>query len=199
MRPLLAVLAFCCLSMPIWGDMGVPGHTRVPRDLVIETDEVYPDHRFFLQSLRGLEPLPLAPGEPYRIDGQGRNGTHRIAYVIAVPRSLVEKEGEGALAAELSPHNAGPGEFKVVPGVLRSEMIDFRADVPFYDSRDRVIDRYRLEMNSAESLRLVWLGQNEGSPWLKGTWIVVGLSMSVSIIWGGWWIIRRVRRRGSAV
>jgi len=79
--------------------------------------------------------------------------------------------------------------------VLRSDSIDFRAYVPFYDSRDRVIDHYRVEVNSGQSLRLVWLGQNEGSRWLKGMWIVAGLSLSASIIAGGFWIVRKVGQR----
>jgi hypothetical protein len=171
--------------------MGVPGFTPVPHDLAIEADESYPDYRFFLQSPRGLEPISLAPGKPHRIDGQGRHGINRIAYVIAVPHSLLEQKGESNLAAELKAN-------KSVPGILWSEMIAFRTDVPFFDSRDRVIDRYRVELNAPDNLRLVWLAQNEGSRWVKGAWAAGGICVSGSIIWFGWWATRRVRRSWSS-
>jgi hypothetical protein len=141
-----------------------------------------------LHSPRGLEPLQLAAGTPCHIDGNDRNGSLRVAYVIAVPRALLQQNGERSLPTEFPSHNWGPG-------VLKSHMIDFHSDVPFYDSRDRVIDRYRLTLDSAASLRLVWVGQNQGSVWVKGAWAAVGLSLSVSIIWFGCRLIRRFSTR----
>jgi hypothetical protein len=88
---------------------------------------------------------------------------------------------------------------KWAPGVLRSQMIDFRSDVPFYDSRDRVIDRYRLTVDSSDTLQLVWVGQNQGSVWVKAAWAAVGLCLSASIIWLGWRLVRRFSPKRSSV
>jgi hypothetical protein len=170
--------------------MALPWDRRVPCEIQIETDEAFPDFCLFLHSTGSLKPIALAPGQPYRIET--REALTWAASVVAVPRTLASDNGQNALAAEL---DSG----KVPPGVLRLESIVFRADLPFYDTRERVIDRYRLESDGSGSLRLVWLGRNEGSRLMKGAWAVAGLLASGSILWLGFWCLHRLFRSRQAL
>lgn len=193
-RPGFASLVLA-VSLPnaALADMGTPGFSRVPHDYVIEVESTFPGYRFWLISPRGLEPLDLAPGRPLIVNGEGRLGSHRNARVIAAPVGLIEGIGEEQFqkldekrwSAEADPrlsqvHESGP--------------IDFYGSVPFFDSRERVIDRYRLEFVPGQHVRLVWLEQNAGSRWVKRAWLAAGILVPVAVLWGFWWAVRRLRR-----
>lgn len=130
-------------------DMGPPpGFSRVPRDLVLEVESEFPGYRFWLVLHSRVEPLDLAPDRSFRVGGEGRGGSHRLAHIVAAPVGMVEGMGEGKF------HEAFLAG-KLPPGVFRSdEIIDFSARVPFYDSRERVIDRYGVEFEPGQPVRL---------------------------------------------
>ena len=186
MRFSLTLVASLSLASTAFADVASPFSSRVPLDVVFEVDRAYPDYRFWLVSPRGLEPLALSPGDPQIVDGNGRNGS--IARVAAVPRALVEQLGEKELADALQTE-------KKIAGVLFSNSVDIAGSVPFYDSRSRVIERYQLEIVSPTELRLVFLGQNDGSRGVKIAWVAAGLCLATGIVWGGWRLLRLFRRR----
>jgi hypothetical protein len=180
----LAVLLLLPLSAR--ADVPSPGHFRVPHDFVIEVEQDYPNHRFWLVMPRDVQALSLAPGRPFRIDGSRRGGLRYRALIIAAPPGFVEGMDERKVFAAVTADNPPAG-------VLRSQRIDFGGWAPFFDSRDRLVDHYRLELNSDE-VRLVWLGQNEGSVWVKVAWAVAGLSASVALVLAGLFAVRRLWR-----
>lgn len=189
-----AVLA--CLTVSAGAaraDMGTPGVSRVPHDFVIEVESGFPGYRFWLVSPHGIEPLDLARGRPFRIDGEGRTGSHRIAYIVAAPIALVEETGKDKFEAALWPRKFD-ADGRLPPTVIWSESIDFLGQVPFYDTRERVIDRCRLEFVPGQHVRLVWLEENSGSTAVKRAWLAAGVLVPVAVLSGGWWAVRRVRR-----
>jgi hypothetical protein len=192
MRQLVLTVALALsISGTAFADMGPPpGYSRVPHDFVFEVESEVPGYRFWLVSPRGAEPLDLAPGRPCRVDGEGRTGSHRIAYVVAAPAGLIE-----SLKATPAEQEFWSG--KLPQSVLPSDPIDFYARVPFYDSRERVIDRYRVEFAPGQPVRLVWLGRNEGSPWVKRAWAAAGLFASGAVGCGVLWLRRKWARRKS--
>ncbi len=186
---LFAVLAsFAALPEAAFADMGIPGQTRIPHDFVFEVEADFPGYQFWLVSPRGTEPLDLAPGRPFRVDGEGRHGSHRVAWVVVTPVGLAEEMGKAEFEKLASMH-------KLPSEVFTSESIDFLGSVPFYDTRERVIDRYRLEFVPGQHVRLVWLEQNKGSAWPQFACFGTGVLVPIATVWGGWWAIRRVRRK----
>jgi hypothetical protein len=163
-----------------------PGYRAVDRDLVIETDRDFPGYRFWLASEKGIEPLEVTPARPCHIDGHGRYGSHRDAFVIAAPVGVVERHVQTLGARGLWDEISGG---RVPPGILRSELIDFGNALPFYDSRERVIDRYRLELEPGR-LTLVWLSQNQGDPLVKAAWVATGVIAAAVLVGGVWWVWR---------
>lgn len=127
---LLTVALTLSVAGTVFADMGpLPGFSRVPRDLVLEVESEFPGYRFWLVSHSRVEPLDLA-------------------HVAAAPVGMVEGMGEGKF------HEAFLAG-KLPPGVFRSdEIIDFSARVSFYDSRERVIDRYGVEFEPGQPVRL---------------------------------------------
>jgi hypothetical protein len=187
-HPILALVVVASFPGSALADMGpFPGFSSVPHDFVFEVETDSPDYRCWLVSPRGAELLDLAAGRPVRVDGAGRTGSHRIAYVIAVPLALVEELGE-ANFAKVAMRSELP------PSVKRSEHVDFYGSVAFFDSRSRVVDRYRVEITEAH-VRLVWLEQNAGSDWVKAEWAAAGIFLLVAALWIGWWVLRRLVRR----
>jgi hypothetical protein len=78
--------------------------------------------------------------------------------------------------------------------VLTSEDIDFLGQVPFYDTRERVVDRCRLEFVPGKYVRLVLVEQNVGSGAVKRAWFAAGVLVPAAVLTGGWWVVRRLRR-----
>jgi hypothetical protein len=188
-QPFLTVAFLLSVSGTAVADMGPPpGYSRVPRDLVLEVESEFPGYRFWLVSPRGAEPLDLAPGRPLRVDGGGRDGSHRIAYVIAAPVGLIE-------SLKVTPAEQDFWSGKLPPSVLWSEKLDFYARAPFYDSRERVIDRYRVEFAPGQPVRLMWLGQNESSPWVKGAWAAAGLFAFAAVVRAAIWLLRKSAKK----
>jgi hypothetical protein len=181
---LAAALATVLIPAVATADVVSPGFSRVPHHLVIEVEGDHPGYQFWLVSPRGAEPLELAPGRPCRVDGTGRDGSHRMGYVVAVPTDTVKRLQAAGLAEA-----AASGKFP--PEVLRSEWIDFYGAVPFYDSRREVIDTYRLELTPGERVSLVWLRQNSGHWWVKASWASAGVFAVVGVVWGGYRLLRR--------
>lgn len=178
--------ALATALLPCWAvaDMVTPGFSSVPRHLVLEAENTPPGYQFWLVSRRGVEPLAIAPGHSCQIDGTGRGGSYRLAYVVAVPNAVAEQLPAAGLAEVVL-------SGKLPPGVLRSESIDFSQAVPFYDSRRAVIDTYRLELVPGERVSLVWVGQNAGSVWVKLSWALAGLFAVAGLVWGGYRLFRR--------
>lgn len=174
-------------------DMGAPGFHRIPHDIVIEIESDASGYQFWLVSARGLEPLDLVPGRPLVINGEDRTGAYRIAWIVAAPAGLIEKLGEDGFRKAREARWADKPN-PLTPDVLESEEMDFLGSVPFYDSRERVIDRYRLEFVPKKELRLVWLEQNAGSKRVKVAWAVVGVLMPIAVLGGFWWVVRRAWR-----
>jgi hypothetical protein len=182
-------------------DVAVPGFTSVPRDVEIETDRDYPEYRFWLVSMRGVEPLALAPGKSYRIDGSGRTGSHRVARVVAAPTGVVEEliEKSGTEGARFAINSD-----KAPAGLLRSDSLDFNASVSPFDRRTRVLDRYRLELTPPDKLSLIKVEENTdapaeenaGSPILIGVLAAVILVVVAGIGCAGWLLARNVLRPG---
>lgn len=189
MRLRLLVAIACLVALPgaAVADMVTPGFSRVPHDYVFEIEGDVTGYRFWLVSDRGVELLDLAPGRSVLVNGEGRHGSHRIAQVVAAPVALVEQVGEAKLIDAHWKH-------ELPPGVIRSDSFDFYGSVPFWDSRSRVIDRYRVEFVPGQSLRMVWLERNTGSWWLKGAWIAAGVFTVVAVVWAGRWVTRRIGR-----
>ena len=188
LRPILILVLLASFPGSAFADMSFPGFSRVPHDFVFEVEANSPGYRFWLVSPRGVEPLDLAPGRPFRVDGEGRHGERPWAPRSSPrPIELVNEMGE-AKFAEMVLAN------KLTPGVIRSEPIDFHGSVPFYDSRERVIDRYRVEVVPGQRISLVWLGQNAGSGWIKIAWAAAGIFFAGTTVWAGWWVFRRMWR-----
>jgi hypothetical protein len=188
MRPILVLALSLSLPAAATADMGplFPVFSRVPHDFVFEVEADSPGYRFWLMSDRGVEPLNLAPGQPFRVDGSGRERSQMYVWVVAAPVGLVEGVGEAKFAEALT-RGQSP------QGVRQSDYLHFYGFVPYWDSRSRVIDRYRVEL-SPSAVQLVWLEQNAGSVWVKRMWAVGGILCAVAALWGGWWILRRMRR-----
>jgi hypothetical protein len=184
---LLAVTLALSFSATARADMGTPGFSRVPHDFIFEVEAESPGYRFWLVSDRGVEPLDLAPGRPVRVDGAERTGSHRIAYVVAAQIGVIEGMGEEDFRKAFE-------QSHFPPGVNQSGHIDFLGQVPFYDSRERVVDRYRVEFSPGQPVRLVWLEQNEGSARVKAEWAAAGILAAVGFTWAGWWTLRRMWR-----
>ncbi|QJW94449.1 hypothetical protein FTUN_1969 [Frigoriglobus tundricola] len=139
-RRWIVVLALSTFhSGAVLADGASPDRSPVPHDLVIEIDSDFPAYRFWLVSQRGVEPLDPAPGRPLLVSGDGRNGSHRIANIVAAPAELGDEIGLNHLPS----------------GAVRSAEIDFRKYVPFYDSRERVVVRYRLDFVPGRHVRLI--------------------------------------------
>jgi hypothetical protein len=168
-------------------DVGFPGLARVANDKVIEVAEAHPGYRFWLVSPRGAEPLDLGSGLPCRVDGYGRDGSHRLAYVVAAPvGSAAWDRPEGLWDALL----AG----KLPADVQRSGPIDFYASVPVLDPRRRVTDHYRLEFVPGERVELVWLGLSKTDRLAGYAWWAAGVGVAGLVVWAGLRLIRRGRR-----
>ncbi|MBA4063300.1 MAG: hypothetical protein C0501_06230 [Isosphaera sp.] len=182
-----AVIAGLLLApAPGRADVGFPGLARVANDKVIEVAGDTAGYRFWLVSPRGPEPLDLAPGRPARVDGRGRDGSHRQAFVLAVPVGAAGQPGSVAWDAVL----AG----KVPPGVLQSGPLDFSAAVPVLDPRGRITDHYRLEFVPGERVELVWLGVSTTDRLMSVAWWAVGVGVAGLVVWGGLRLACRGRR-----
>ena len=192
MRSTLVLVPFLLLPATAFADSVSPGFSRVPHDMVIDVAKEYPNYRFWLASFRRIEPLNMVPGQPCRVDGKGRDRFARIAFVIAAPVGNIEHLIETMGAAKLFDELYGGG---LPAGVLRSNQIDLYGAVPFYDNRERVIDRYRLEIDQVNGLSLMWVEQNEGDWQAKLGWAVAGVCVAVSIAWAGWRLTIIARRR----
>jgi hypothetical protein len=172
-------------------DWVTPGFTVVPHHLIIEVGSDHSGYRFWLISERGPEPLELAPGKPCRIDGRDRTGVYRDASIIAVPTNLAEWVRVNGLWSRRIASEPPTG-------VLVSERIDFNASVPFYDSREEVVDTYRLELVPGERVELVWLGQNEGSRRVKAFWAAGGVFAVLGLVGTGYLLLRLAARASRA-
>lgn len=186
--PLTTVLM---LTLPgvAFADMGTPGFSFVPRDFIFEVEQEYPGYRFWLVSAEGIEPLDFAPGRPFRVDGEVKLqqvGT-RPAYVFAAPVGVIEEMGAEKV------HEAWLAG-KLPPRVLQSQWIFFRDSVPFFDTRERVIDRYRVEFEPGKEVRLVLLERNTGNPWVKRAWAAAGILAAASVGLAGLWVFRKLLR-----
>lgn len=184
MRSSLSLLVLLALPPLASADVSSPGYSRVPHHFVIEVQSAYPGYRFWLVSRRGAEPLELAPGRPCRIDGADRNGSHRLGRVVAAPAETADRVTAKELAEAVS-------SGKRLPGALCAEELDFHGAVPFYDSRDEIIDRYQLELVPGERLRLVLLERSAGARWVKASWLLSGLFAAVGAVWLGYRLLRR--------
>ena len=185
-RWLSVVPVLLLFAQPSRADVVGRGFTRVPRHLIIEAGGDYSAYRFWLVSERGVEPLEISPGKPCRIDGRDREGSYRLAWVVAVPI-----DGNGNAQAPPVWDLAWPGPRLTLTRGLRSEEIDFAGSVPFYDSRREIIDTYRLELLPGEQVRLVWLAQNVGSWWFKASWVFAGVCLTVGWLWLSYRLLRR--------
>jgi hypothetical protein len=185
MRSMLALTLAISLPGVATADVGVPGFSRVPRDIVFEVKAEAPGYRFWFVSNRGIEPLELVPGRPVRVDGKPLMGNSQGGWIVAAPVGLVEGMGEAEFAKAVR-------RWELPPGVSRSELLAFDEEVPFWDPRSIVIDRCRVKLEPV-IVRLVWLDRN-ASGWVRATWAIGGLLFAFATLWGGWWIIRRMRR-----
>ena len=128
--------------------MGLPRGLRGCH-VIIETESEHVGYRFWLISRRGGEPLEFAPGKPYRIDGRPVvMGAIELGWVGAAPVDVADPDADGRAVGET---RGTSGELP--PGVLRSEELDFSEAVPFYDTRQEVVDTYRLELVQGEPRR----------------------------------------------
>jgi hypothetical protein len=70
----------------------------------------------------------------------------------------------------------------------------FLKEISLHDKRDRVIERYRLEITPEKELQLVLLGTNEDrgneDKW-RWVWAVAGVFLSAFTVWAGWKILLR--------
>lgn len=70
-----------------------PGYMRVSAPLVFELTEDFSDYRFFLDSPADIDEVEVKKGETKNIDSAGRGGSKRIATLVAIPKSELEKLG----------------------------------------------------------------------------------------------------------
>jgi hypothetical protein len=166
-------------------DMLTPGYTSVPHHFLFEAAGDYSQYRFFWTWNDKLEPMDIALGKPYRVDGTGLY----VAYIIAVPAELAEGKTKAQLL-ELAKARS--------PSILSSEVFDFRGAIPIYDSRKELVSTYRLTVMPGDGVQLEFLGQVP-EPWAsKVPRFVAGLFLSLAFVWAGFRLISRLRKRSDA-
>ena len=191
MSRLLALGVLLLLPAVVAADVGPPvGQKLVPQDVILEVGEDARNYQFWLAFPRTLEPLPLVPGQPYRIS-QGLNNLFSYGNVIAVPHKLVDAMGEQELRRALQDHK------QQLPGVVvAAQPVFFGATLPADDTRECVTLRYRLEILEGKVMNLVFLGDNahentSTNQWPQGPVAVVGILLSGIAMWLGLRIVRR--------
>jgi len=154
----------------------------LPVELIIEVEHDYPDYQFWFLTNSTWENVPLSPGHPYRTE------VHRAWNQLSPLPVRAAKKTEPALA-------------KPPDDALSSNVPIDIPRVPIYDSRDLIIQRYRLEITPTGELKLVLLETNSGDPWFKARWIGGSVLACIAIVWFGLWILRRLRgkSRGAGI
>jgi hypothetical protein len=186
MRPALAMIVLATAAGSARADVGpvTPATQYVNPVHRIETTDAHPNHVFVVvrQSFQHPEMtaefVELAPGRPISLP----TGYYDEPELLIVPRLLAEPFPS---AAELARAARG-GQ---LPKVVRRKF-HFRETVPSWTSRSVTIT-YRLDRTGSgdgwELVRTSW------SPMWQ--WYVAAGFVTVAVVAGGFWLVRRMVRR----
>lgn len=190
------VVALLTLPAAARADMAPPPHLRaVPLVVILTTDQDHPDFEFFLVNWAGGKPerLALSAASPVVLLPDGRTGAYREWTLHAVPKRLLPPDG---------PMPAGADWFgrHREPGTASFGTFDFGYNTAgFYDDRERIEVTYRVE-HGPDGWRLVKVGENAGSRWVKCVRLAPVVLLPVGLFAVlRWWSRRRFRRGGSRV
>ena len=185
-----ALLLVLLATAPVRADMVAPGFHTVPHDFVLTLAGEGSSHAFFLTAYDKVEELSLKAGEPFLLHGPDRLGGCRFTTLVAVPKTLLA-------SADRHPPSAEWLRAKR-EGVVRSPEIDFIGVIPFYDTRERIIETSRVEL-ADDRIDLTLTDVNAGDPWVRRAWGASGILFAVGVVWLGVWLIRRLPFRRSRV
>jgi hypothetical protein len=189
----LTVTVLLVSPVGVRADVGLQISSYVPHDHIIEVAGDVSAYRFFVRDARGdVVPVPLAAGQNYQLTWDGPLPRFAVGRVIVAVPHTSGKEPAPEEVAEMIRLGSSP------PGVQKLTGFPPAAAVPPYDSRSRVVSRYRLEVAPGGELRLTELGQNRSSPVPLLIWLTAGLAAFALVVWVGWRLVRRGGGRSPA-
>jgi hypothetical protein len=184
LKPISIVAVLLLIAVSARGDAGFDPSRfldkLVPVEIIVEVDRDYPEYQFWFMTEppnAHWEKVPLAPDHPYRAELH-RDWNQLSPFQMRVAKKTV-------MALDKPPADA--------------INLDLRIDPPrvsFYDSRDRIVKRYRLEITPTGEVKLVLLETNSSDPWFKAGWIAAGVLAGMAVVWFGLWVVRRIRGKG---
>jgi hypothetical protein len=182
-KRLIAVIVALFAATSARADIGpfLPATKNVSAIHRIETDVSFPDHvllitRWRFDYTREAVYTSLAPGQPITLSP----GYHEDPELLIVPKAAAEPF---KTANELS---VAIREGRV-PGVVQRRF-DFRETVPSWADSEITVT-YRVQRNGAGEIEIVRL---TGNPLLW--WYAAMAFITLAIAFGGWRLVRRMRR-----
>jgi hypothetical protein len=194
-KPVLAGIVLLLAATPVRADAGpiLPFVERVRAVHRVEAAEEFPDHVFlvFRHGIRsgdgGRDEYneatreDLAPGRPLVL----RPEPHEDVELLIVPRA--------AFAAFPTPREAASAVFEnKVPGASVHRFFD-RETIPSWGGPEAVITYQVRRAKSGDGLELV---RTSWDPLWQ--WNAAAISLAAAVALGGFWIIRRMRRKATA-
>jgi hypothetical protein len=184
-KPSLALLVFIFATSSARADIGpfLPAtHYAQPRHL-IETNESHPDYVFVLTQLKFemqrevVEYVDLAPGKSVTLTP----GYREDAILWIVPKAATAAYATAQQLTEAARTGA-------IPGVVKREFA-FRETVPLWTAREITLTYWVQRNQVGTGLEIV---QTSRDPMLS--WYVAAICVSVALVLGGCWLIRRFGR-----
>jgi hypothetical protein len=204
MKRFLALLAAASVAQVALADVAPPkGQKRVVVDYRITTEKAIPGYEFYtVFGRKDVALVKLGPKSPLLIKGAGRGGAARFGALTAVPAGSRKK-----YAGEKEFHDAVRAN-KVEGQASAKNGLSAFAVVKDTDPRDTIVVEYAFEKIDGKQIVLREKGKanpggEEDSPNdapaatagpRGGAW-VAGLAAALGVMFGGFWLAGRARRR----
>ena len=202
--PLMFFISLC--SFGVYGDVAPdPGYTRVSVDLILDAQDEFSDHRFFLQSPIDIEEISLKKGETI-IESTNRGGAKRYATLLAVPRDVLAKSSESGDLKWLNDQIRS----KKIEGVVELAKHTFQSTIPIGEKSGWKNPVYKLEKDASKGIKATLVQQTGGGEVSFGLYdieksytplayslVIGGVLFSGAMVLLGIWIFRGKRQKNT--
>lgn len=181
-----------------------PGYTRVAAPLNIKPEADFSEYRFFLNSPTVIEEITLTKGNTTTISADGRGGVMKYTTLIAIPKTSLADYAAPVAEDKLGALKTAVND-KKIEGVIQLTSHNFDSYVKKRESRKFAAPLYVLKPHVEKKIEAV-----ETKPATSGktrsevttdeekgsnlAMIVAGGLMSLALVFGGVWFIRRQKR-----
>lgn len=182
-----------------------PGYTRISVNLILDVQEDFAEHRFFLQSPIDIEEIILKKGEIKSFDSLNRGGAKRYATLIAIPRDELDRfgitvllKGDNYINPEWLYKEVQSKKFK---GVVELINHSFQKTIPLSEKTNSQNSVYRLERDEVKGIKAMHIQPADGVsyemyPLYNNTPLLImgGGFISAAVIFLGIWFFRKKRQ-----